>query len=162
MRRLFLVVLLLLVVGVVGGLVIGRARHEQPQTLTRSTQSAVIKTNSGVLSGPKSGEGNVVSDNHASKVSVSPKDAETAPQPSVEAESALPLQLTDQQQAQLHEMTKYADLLAQTYSPSDYTPPEVPPDLAAKLTEISPELLTLVKIATRIPPRPIATTQTAQ
>lgn len=61
--------------------------------------------------------------------------------------------LSTDQQLQLKEINQIASDLADTYDSSEYTPPEIPKDLEEKLRALSPELLTLVQIATRIPPR---------
>ncbi len=88
-------------------------------------------------------------------------DSESMSSEDFASSSSAPIELSDAQLSQLREINQIAADLAETYDTTGYTPPEIPKDIEEKLRALSPELLTLVQIASRIPPRQAAGSKTS-
>lgn len=149
---------LLLVAGVLLGMFLGRAFAPGKSAVSNEAATAAGRSRSSMAS---SMEASLVTDAPEPAAEMSEPAAavdlgsQEAPVSSVPVSAAEPLSLTESQAEQLRTLTKNAEALADTYDTSNYTPPEIPKDIEEKLQAISPELLALVKIASRIPPREV-------
>jgi len=94
-----------------------------------------------------------------SKTAYAPWDSEST---SAQEFAPSSLKLSNAQLSQLHEINEIAADLAETYDTTGYTPPEIPKDIEEKLRALSPALLTLVRIASRIPPRQASSSKTSK
>ena len=158
MQRPLVLGVLLLIAGVLLGMFLGGAFAPNKTAISNEAATAPSRSQSSMASSieaslvPEASEPVAAMSEPAAAVDLASQEM---PVSSVPASAAEPLSLTESQAEQLRTLTKNAEALADTYDTSNYTPPEIPKDIEEKLQAISPELLALVKIASRIPPREV-------